>query len=128
MYEDETGVFYPPSVSVLLIVEKYTREFDPGWFPFLLNLDWKLRVDIHGSDFSGSFQRLVAKASKHDGWCFEIKGNFNAQVAKDALEDALHNKEGPSLVGLRLAAKDWRKPDMRETKLWVCQCQYFDPC
>lgn len=116
MYEDEEGVFYPPSVSILIMVEKCTRQHSPGWFPFLLNLDWTLRVDIHGPDISGVLQRFVAKASKHDGWCFEIGGNFNAHLAKDALEDALTNKEGPSLVGLRLAAKDWRKADLREAQ------------
>lgn len=108
-YEDEAGLFYPPSVSVLVMVEKCTDEFDPGWFPFLLNLDWRLKVDIHGSDGFAKFKRLVAKPSKHDGWRFQIKGNFNPERAKEALQDSVTNREPSSHmdVGLRVAARRW---------------------
>lgn len=106
-------MYYPETVSVIVMVDKWTDEFIPGWFPFLLNLDWKLRVDIHGRDISGTMKRFVANASKHDGWCFKIKGNYEPQLAKAALEDALKNQDEPSLVGLRVAAKAWREASQK---------------
>ncbi|KZP06401.1 hypothetical protein FIBSPDRAFT_902823 [Athelia psychrophila] len=146
-YEDEGGLFYPPSVNrgyhsgrfggdlmgdsetalkwivpnyryskqclnrpsnrlQIVHLEKRTNDYTAPWFPFQLNLDSRLRVDIHGSDVSEKLKYFATKASKHEGWCFPIRGSFNPELAKNALQDALAN-DVLSHVGLRVAAKAW---------------------
>lgn len=104
-FKDEKGVFYPPNINLLVVVEKCTPDYAPSWFPFQLNLDWQLQVDVHGKIFK-RFLRLVAAPSKHDGWCFQIKGQYYPQLAEKALNDAL-SEDIPSHVGLHAAAKAW---------------------
>ncbi|KAF7969903.1 hypothetical protein HWV62_25569 [Athelia sp. TMB] len=106
-FKDEKGVFYPPNINLLVVVEKCTSEYDPPWFPFQLKLDWKLQVDVHGKIYK-RFLRLVAAPSKHDGWCFQIKGDYYPKRAQEALDDAL-SEDIPAYVGLHAAAKAWLK-------------------
>ncbi|KZP30024.1 hypothetical protein FIBSPDRAFT_1038393, partial [Athelia psychrophila] len=106
-YEDEVGLFDLPGLRFLVVVEKSTDDFDPVWFPFLLNSDWRLRADIHGSDMSAKLKRFFAKEPKHYEKRFQMKGNFHPHLARDILKDAVENPERPSHVGLRVAAKAW---------------------
>lgn len=103
-FEDPRGVFYPTSMSLLVIVEKSTIDFDPPWFPFQLTLDWRLRIDVHS--ILQRFLRLVAIPHKHDGWRFQVRGNYKPEKAAAALDDARSSKI-PSYVGLNAAAKAW---------------------
>ncbi|KAF7974396.1 hypothetical protein HWV62_12236 [Athelia sp. TMB] len=105
-FNDPNGLFYPPSMSLLVIVEKPTPA--PAWFSFNLKLNWQLHVDLHNSlqQFVGGIQRLVAKPHAHEGWRFRIEGKYNSQAAKAALRDAL-NQDPPALVGLNAAARPW---------------------
>lgn len=101
------GLFDLPGLRFLVVVEKSTDDFDPVWFPFLLNSDWRLRADIHGSDMSAKLKRFFAKEPKHYEKRFQMKGNFHPHLARDILKDAVENPERPSHVGLRVAAKAW---------------------
>jgi len=103
-YEDPEGIFYPPNTTLLVIVENSTDDHKL-WFPFELILEWKLRVDIHG--ILDRVVRLVGKPRQHDGWCFQIKGQYNPAVAQAALEDAKRSDQRPSVVGLHAAVKGW---------------------
>jgi len=51
--------------------------------------------------------RLVGKPRQHDGWCFQIKGQYNPAAAQAALEDAKRTDKRPSIVGLHAAVKGW---------------------
>ena len=98
-------MFYPQNVKLLVVVEKCTDEL-ASWFPFQLTLDWKLRVDVHGKVIKQKILRFVAAQSKHDGWRFLIKGQYNHHLAEEAWTDAQENKI-PSHVGLHPAAQAW---------------------
>ena len=102
-FEDSKGIFYPRNTNLLVVVAKSTDK-NELWFSFELRLEWKLKVDIHG--FVPRVARLVARADKHDGWCFKIRGQHNPTTAKAALEDA-KVAEGsnwiPLFIGLRAA-------------------------
>jgi len=103
-FQDKQGIFYPPSVNVLVIVEKSTNEREL-WFPFELNLECTLKVAIHDGPLK--YLSLNVKPTQHAGWCFQIKGKYKSDVAKDALEDAKKKDMIPSVVGLRAAVKPW---------------------
>ncbi|KZP33178.1 hypothetical protein FIBSPDRAFT_847772 [Athelia psychrophila] len=105
---NRNGVFYPPSMKLLVLVEKPTP--NPAWFPFHLKLDWQLHVDLHNTfqQFMDGIQRLVAKPPVHEGWFFKIEGRYNHQAARAALRDAIsRNPNPPTVVGLNAAARPW---------------------
>jgi hypothetical protein len=76
-----------------------------NWFPFELRLEWNLCVNIQGHNKSAV--RLMERVGKHEGWCFQIRGNYNSDEAKRAVQ----NMKGvagrvliPPNIGLRAAA------------------------
>lgn len=107
-FVNKNGLFYPPNINLLVVVEKNTDDILLERFPFQLTLDWNLKVDIHENALKRTFTRLVNKAEKHEGWKFKIKSNYNPKLAQAALDDAIKNPEAPSHVGLYAAAKSWR--------------------
>ena len=69
-----------------------------------------MKVDIHDPLVLGRVMSFRGKPEKDDCWCFNIRAPYKAGVAKDALEDVIRaedNREIPSVVGLRAAAKPW---------------------
>jgi len=104
-FEDAEGIFYPPCVNVLVIVEKKSMNKHESWFPFKLNLEWTLRVDIHNR--LRSLFRLAARPDPHAGWFFHFKGEYKPTAARHALEDAKRSGVAPSDVGLHAAVKPW---------------------
>jgi len=105
-FKDPQGIFYPQSTKLLVIIAKTTQTREL-YFPFELRLEGSLNVDIHDP---GIFQRIIHLLAAGDCWRFTIKGQFNHGEAKMALEDAHHarkNKQIPSMIGLRAAARPW---------------------
>jgi hypothetical protein len=115
-FANSQGIFYPESTNLMVIVERTDGPHN-NWFPFELRLEWKLRVDVHQpimarqSESPKFFKRYVGKAAQgaapHQGWCFHIKGNYNATLAEAALRNAL-DKDGnitkiPPNIGLQAA-------------------------
>lgn len=46
--------------------------------------------------------------SRHEGWCFQIKGKYRDELAKHALQNAKTSHEN-EVVGLYPAMKAWRE-------------------
>jgi hypothetical protein len=114
-YEDGNarGVYYPPDINLLIIVEKPASSPSETWFSFELRLEMGLQVDIHPSLKDKLLQpilRLMAKSSSHKGWCFRIRGNFNPKLAQTTLVRAI-SEDGelqiPPGIGLNAAATHW---------------------
>ncbi|KAF7980090.1 hypothetical protein HWV62_39898 [Athelia sp. TMB] len=105
LFRDPIGVFYPPTMRLLVIVRKRSS---PDPFPFRLRLEWSLHVDVHGkyNHLVDGFERLMSWPWAHEGWCFEIAGNFNPDLAQEAFEDA-QLQDPPTFVGLHAAVKPW---------------------
>jgi hypothetical protein len=103
-YKDPEGIFYPPDINPLIIVEKLTDDHEL-WFPFELTLEWQLRVNIH-SIWDRVVWCFMGKPHQHDGWCFQIKGQYPT-VAQAALEDAKQTDKRPSIISLHAAVKGW---------------------
>jgi len=110
VFEDKKSIFYPRTIRVLVIVEKFTQE---PWFPFGLRLERELGVSVRSRKFHRDLQDIVTKhlkglGAKHDGWCFRIQGKYKSHLAKSALEDvksAGRNK----IIGLYPATEPWRE-------------------
>lgn len=94
-------------MDVIIIVNKCSDSHE-SWFPFELRVQWQFKVDVHG--ILDRVTRLVARIDKHEGWRFQIKGNYLPAQAKEALDD-VQAAEGagriPASVGLRAALKSW---------------------
>ena len=108
-FEDPHGIFYPKTTRVLVITAKNISGEEIS-FPFQLRLERTMKVDIHDPPVLGRVMSFRGKPEKDDCWCFNIRAPYKAGVAKDALEDVIRaedNKEIPSVVGLRAAAKPW---------------------
>ncbi|KAJ7590141.1 hypothetical protein C8J56DRAFT_589061 [Mycena floridula] len=118
-FEDPSGIFYPPSVDLLIVVTKQQDQSgNQTWFLFELRLEWQLKVEVHGINWKG-VTRLVERVNKHDGWCFKVEGNYKAELARQALEVARAQlqgrKEGESLtVGLEPAVGPWLKAKLEQ--------------
>ena len=90
----------------LLVIVR--RKSSPDLFPFRLRLEWSLHVDVHGkyNHLVDGFERLRSWPWAHEGWCFEIGGNYNPGRAREALEDA-QLRDPPTFVGLHAAVQPW---------------------
>lgn len=119
-FEDAKGIFYPPCVNLLVIVEKKSTNKCESWFPFKLNLEWTPKVGIH-KRFRPWFD-VGPWPDRHAGWCFQIKGQWNPNTAQRALDDAKTRNATPSVVGLHAAVKPWIDASSRYDN-----CQYL-PC
>ena len=114
-FEDAKGIFYPPCVNLLVIVEKRPTNKRESWFPFKLNLEWTLKVGIH-KHFQSPFD-LEPWPDRHAGWCFQIKGEWEPNTAQRAIEDAKTSDAMLSVVGLHAAVK-----------AWICAQSRYDNC
>ncbi|TFK31920.1 hypothetical protein BDQ12DRAFT_744305 [Crucibulum laeve] len=115
-FEGSQGVYYPWSTKLLVVVQKLS-ENNELWFPFELRLQWKFKVEVHGDGLGQSIKRLLARVDKHDGWMFKICGNYEAGVAKDAMEDAkmaAQHEKIPKMVGLRAAVMPWKNAQVTD--------------
>lgn len=105
--------FYPKAVELLVVVDKPSMPgADPEeWFPFELRLNKELKVSTHGA--LDRIRSFVAARSQHDGWCFQISGQWNSDIARkfvDDLEKVDYDFEKvQSSIGLRAAVKSWNK-------------------
>jgi len=116
-FEDSNarGVYYPPDMKLLVVVEKPPASSTETWFSFELRLELDLQVDIHNSykdKLLQPFLRLMARSPPHKGWCFRIKGNFHPELAQAALANSM-SEDGelhiPPGIGLNAAASNWLK-------------------
>ncbi|TFK19336.1 hypothetical protein FA15DRAFT_709074 [Coprinopsis marcescibilis] len=105
-FKDEKGIFYPSTINFLVIVEKETENHD-GWFPFRLQLGNDLEVKVKTPSWRNPIVTLVNSLTKHEGWQFDIRGNYCPEKAALALRQAAGEEEGEAPVGLRAAAVDW---------------------
>ncbi|KIJ31505.1 hypothetical protein M422DRAFT_266751 [Sphaerobolus stellatus SS14] len=106
-FQDPKGIYYPRSTKLLVIVQKESESHE-AWFPFQLQLDWQLKVEVHTQNPLRRVLRLVNRPDKHDGWRFNIMWNYNPEKAQEALEDAeaLDGRDH-TIVGLQAATRTW---------------------
>jgi hypothetical protein len=107
-FRDKKGMYFPSNADVIVIVAKTNPGPREVWFPFELRLEFDLTVDVHG--LLGRVSRLLPRTDKHEGWRFQIKGNFfpeKAQKAKTDCQIAEESGRIPEEVGLRAAVKLW---------------------
>lgn len=103
-FADTKGIYYPSSIGLLVIVQKESDEHEL-WFPFQLRLDWQLKVEVHSTVLQ-TILRYIGKIGKHEGWKFDINGNYNHEKAKEVLEQVRDGEELRT-VGLMAAARAW---------------------
>lgn len=99
-------------MELLVIIDKPgTPGTDPEeWFSFELKLNRELKVSIHGA--MDRVRKFVPFKAEHEGWSFQINGQWNSEVAKkffDDLDDVGNDfYKVDSTIGLRAAVKRWQ--------------------
>lgn len=115
-------------MEILVVVEKKGNPdlVERGlWFPFKLVLNPDLQVNIAGA--FGFLRRFWPKNRPHDGWCFNIKGDYQPAPARDLIKaiNTASDDVDPKAefkIGLRAAVKRWEgstSPQRYELKYWA---------
>ncbi|KAK7472194.1 hypothetical protein VKT23_000316 [Stygiomarasmius scandens] len=113
-YRNENAIFYPCTVKLLVVVEKYGPSNPQSEYPFSFHLILKeeLVVQLQSSilkDAIEFFGKLLT--SQHRGWHFHIHGNYNPVPVMNALIEARKVEAGgikyPTLYGLYPGVKSW---------------------
>lgn len=85
---------YPSNVNInlLIVIEAIT---DAKWFPFQLQLESNLKVDVRQQSFPiprtwRGVADLQGPRTKNQEleWCSRMQGNFNSHIAEEALKQA----------------------------------------